>query len=104
MAKNTKRITSQDIAKIESLATGVMCHAPSRVLGGRRLPRTFLSPIDPIYCAGWSTAEKRAYWTGYLGRMEEFAEDALGILEWIKDAFGFGDEDGDASKAWGAFF
>jgi hypothetical protein len=56
-----------------------------------------------VYCHVWSNTERMAFWVGFCERVDEYGEDLLGLFDWLQDSLGFGDEEGDFSKAWAAF-
>jgi len=62
-----------------------------------------LSAPGIVYCHVWSNTERMAFWAGFCERADEYGDDLLGLFDWLQNSLGFGDEEGDFSKAWAAF-
>ena len=87
--------------ELQEIIDGTLCRQSSPTPGPLRF--TPLAPYQAIYCYYWSPSERRAFWKGFLVRLNEIGEDLEAILEWLGDAFGVGDQEGDFAKAWEAF-
>jgi hypothetical protein len=99
------RRPSIDAQALQNVVDGTLCRAESPRPG--ILQFTSLVPASTpfalVYCQAWSGAERQAFWRGFSGRLEQFAEEALGFVTWIEGAFGLGEQQGDFQKAWRSF-
>lgn len=101
MTESQKRGPIGRAGELQEIVDGTLCRKESPIPGPLRF--TPLAPYQAIYCHAWSPAQRQAFWKGFLVRVDEIGEDLDALLDWLSDAFGIGDEEGDFSKAWEAF-
>jgi hypothetical protein len=99
-----------DVDSIQNTVDGTLCRAKSPAPGTLHGYQTLSSsigiatnPVLLVYCELWSQADRKAFWTGFLGRVEDFGEEYQLYFLWFRSAFGLGGRDGDFAKAWSSF-
>ena len=96
--------TRIDIESIQNIVDGTLCRAPSHAPVSSGLPLApAVSAEHFIYCNFWDESDREAFWRGLIERLEEYGADALAIIEWLKNATGLGDNEGDFEEAWREF-
>lgn len=100
-----RRPGALDPETAQSIVDGTLCRSESPIPGstGLTLANPLFAPQAAsiyIYCEVWSDKDRRAFWRGFLSRLVEYGQQAQGVVQWLQDAFGQGDEDGDFAKAW----
>jgi hypothetical protein len=94
-----------DIDQIQDIVDGTMCLDESPLPGpSGLLPWTHpISAAEFVYCDVWDASQRRAFLTGFIRRLEEYGDDVEDLINWILDAVGLGDSEGDFSEAWSRF-
>ena len=95
-----------DIDALQEVLDGTLCRASSPVPGpaGFRMPiNSPLFVADFVYCGVWDEEQRKAFLTGFIGRLEEYKGDIENLIEWILEDAGLGDAEGDFAEAWSNF-
>lgn len=94
-----------DPATIQPLVDGLLCRAPTSRVGALvdAAMTAVASPPTFVYCHVWSAADRTAFWRGLLDRIGEFGAELKIYFVWFRDAFFFGEREGDFTQAWESF-
>ena len=106
MGSNKQAGISLDPASVQPIVDGLLCRAPppGRVAGLVDAAMTAVTnPPVFVYCHLWSSAERGAFWKGFLERLGEFGDELKFYFLWFRKAFFFGEKDGDFAQAWSSF-
>lgn len=105
MGSNKQAGISLDPATVQPMVDGLVCRAQSNWVGTlvQGTMQAVVSPPVFMYCNLWNEAERRAFWKGFLDRFGEFGDEFKIYYLWFKNAFLFGEKDGDFAEAWKSF-
>lgn len=105
MGQNKQAGISLDPETVQPMVDGLLCRAPPTTVGAfvHATVSAFTSPPVFLYCHLWSPTERTAFWRGFFDRVGEFGAEFKAYFVWFRNAFFFGEREGDFAEAWKGF-